>query len=241
MRYLITGHQGFVGSYLIKEDFGKTSKIIGLDKKEGNDILNCNLPQADVVIHLAAQPGVVASMDDPWETYLNNVMGTVRLVERYKKARFIFASTGGAIQEEAAESPYGLSKLACEQFIKLMHKDYVILRFSNIYGKGSRSVIDKFLNQQKLTIYGDGSATRTYCHISDLIRGIMDSLSWPKGEYYFGSGQTYTVKELAKATGKPVKHNGWRRGEFRYSSLMNTAIDWKPKIDALDYIRKNSG
>lgn len=235
MGIVVTGHRGFIGSYLTRN----LDDYVGLDKVEGNDILNCDLPPADVVVHLAAQPGVIASMDDPWQTYLNNVMGTVRLVERCKDAKFIFASTGGAIQEEAAESPYGLSKLACEQFIKLRHPNYVILRFSNIYGKGSRSVIDKFLNEDEITIYGDGSATRTYCHVDDLVRGIIQSLDWPKGEYYFGSGQTYTVKQLAEATGKPIKYESWRPGEIRYSSLVNTAIDWTPTIDALDYIKAN--
>lgn len=93
VKVLITGHEGFVGSYLLKH----LPDAIGLDIKSGNDILTCDLPDADVVIHLAAKPGVVASMDEPYANAETNVMGTLRLLERYKDAKFIFASSGGTI------------------------------------------------------------------------------------------------------------------------------------------------
>lgn len=230
MNILVTGHRGFIGQYLSKE-----MDVMGLDIKEGNDILTCDLPEADVVIHLAAQPGVVASFERPFETVRTNTLGTVRLLEHYKKAKFIFASTGGAIQDEIP-SPYGLSKFAAEGFIKQLHDNYVILRFANVYGEGSRSVADKFINGD-ITIYGDGSATRTYVCIDDLIRGIIASMDWPKGEYYFGSNQNYTVLQLAEATGKPIKFEDWRPGELKQSSLKNTAIDWEPTVDVIQYIK----
>lgn len=227
---LVTGHRGFIGSYLMKE-----IPALGRDLIEGDDILNCELPEVDTVIHLAAQAGVINSVENPFETIRTNTLGTVRLAEKYKDKRFIFASTGGAIQERI-ESPYGLSKLAAEDLIKMICTDYVILRFANIYGTGSRSVVDKFINED-ITIYGDGSATRTYVHIDDLIGGILDSIYWPKGSYFFGSDQNYTVKQLAVATGKPIKYADCRPGELKYSSLENTTFGWVSKKNVIEYIK----
>jgi len=231
MRILITGHLGFIGSYLTKR-----LSATGLDIKEGNDILTCELPDADIVIHLAAQSGVISSMLDPVKTVHNNITGTVRLLERYPNAKFIFASSGGAIQEEIL-SPYGLSKYCDEMFIKMMHDNYVILRFANVYGQGSRSVVDKFINED-ITIYGDGSATRTYVYIDNLIRGIGQSLDWKKGVYYFGTEQNYTVLDLARATGKPYKFAPYRKGELLYSSLKNTTPNWHATRDVITYIKE---
>ena len=232
MKILVTGHLGYIGSHLMKK-----LDAIGIDLKTGQDIVNCYLPDVDVVIHLAAQPGVITSFENPFETVRTNILGTVRLAEKYKDTKFIFASTGGAIQDEIL-SPYGLSKYSAEEFIKLLFNDYVILRFANVYGKeGSRSVIDKFINDD-ITIYGDGLQTRTFFHIDDLLRGIIQAIKWPKGSYYFGSKQNHTILELAEVTGKPFKFAPHREGELLHSSLENTTPNWEPQINIIDYIKQ---
>lgn len=229
-KILVTGHLGFIGSHLMKK-----IDAIGLDIKEGNDILTCDLPDADTVIHLAAQPGVMASIEDPVKTVENNITGTVRLLKRYKNSKFIFASTGGAIQKEII-SPYGLSKFCAEEFVKLMHDDYVILRFSNVYGAGSRSVVDKFLKED-ITIYGDGTQMRTFVYIDDLVEGVVNSLDWAKGSYHFGTDQDYSIIELAEAMKKPIKFSAAREGELIYSKVENTTPNWQATIDVSQYIR----
>jgi UDP-glucose 4-epimerase len=223
---------GFIGSYLVKE----FDDFIGLDIKEGNDILTCDLPDADVIIHLAAEPSVVESIEDPFHNAMTNIMGTIRLAERYKDSRFIFASSGGAIQE-TIESPYGLSKYCCEEYIKMLCNDYVILRFPNVYGANSRSVIDKFLSND-IDIWGKGDATRTYAHVSDIISGIIQSMKWEKGLYKLGTDQNYTVLELAQATGKPLFFSEKKKGELLHSSLKNETPGWMATIDAIDYIKE---
>jgi len=231
MKILITGNQGFIGTHLTKR-----VRAIGLDIKDGNDIVTCKLPKADVVIHLAAKSDVVESMINPVETIRTNTLGTIRLWEKYKDTRFIFASTAGAIQD-GIYSTYGLSKYYAEELIKMFFSNYIILRLPNIYGgKGSRSVIDKFINED-IIIYGDGSQTRTFIHVDDLINGIIDSINWPKGQYTFGSDKTYTVLELAKATGKPISFADWRPGEIKYSNIKSTIPNFKSTIDVIDYIK----
>jgi UDP-glucose 4-epimerase len=236
MKILVTGHLGFIGSHLTPylKTFYKR-EVIGLDIKEGNDILECDLPDADVVIHLAAIPGVIASMADPFANARTNILGTIRLLQRYPNARFIFSSSGGTIQEKI-ESPYGLSKLTCEKYIKMLSNDYNILRFCNVYGEGSRSVIDKFLKDD-IVIYGDGSATRTYGHINDILRAILMAFRWPKGSYFLGSDQNYSVLQIAEAVGKPITFKKKRAGELDHSSLKNITPDWEPMMDVMEYIQ----
>lgn len=234
MKILITGHKGFVGSYLTK----RIKNYIGIDIKEGNDILSCHLPDADIVIHLAAEPGVVKSMKSPITNANTNIMGTLRLIQRYKDAKFIFASSGGTIQE-SIESPYGLSKYVCEEYIKLLHPNYVILRFCNVYGEGSRSVVDKWLAEDELTIYGDGKTMRIYGYVGDVVDAIIKSQKWPTGTYKLGSDQRYSVLDIAKAIGKPYKHAPERPGEITHdrSFLPNDTPNWQPKIDVMEYIK----
>lgn len=234
MKIVVSGHEGFIGGYLLHEL--KKNEVIGLDIKSGNDILECYLPPADVVIHLAAEPGVVASVADPYSNARTNILGTIRLLRRYKDAKFIFASSGGTIQE-TIESPYGLSKKTCEEYIKLLHDNYVILRFPNVYGKGSRSVIDKFLNDD-ITIYGDGSAKRTYGYVKDVVGAIVMSLEWDKGLYKLGSDQNYSVLEIAKAIGTPITYAPRRKGELDFSRLENTTPDWDTTLGAMRYIKQ---
>jgi UDP-glucose 4-epimerase len=237
MRILVTGNEGYIGTHLM--EWLKDHEVIGLDLKSGKDILTAELPQVDLVIHLAAQPGVLASIENPLKTLETNTLGTIRLIEHYKDTKFIFASTGGAIQE-TIESPYGLSKFHAEEWIKMLHKNYVILRFANVYGGelgGSRSVADKFIKGD-VTIFGDGSQTRTFVHVDDLINGILKSFYWDTGSYYFGSDDTHTILELARATGKDIQFEAFKKGELKHSSLKNTTPGWIPKYNIISYIKE---
>lgn len=229
----VTGHRGFIGSWLMPR---LPQPTIGLDILEGNDVLTCPLPDADLVIHLAAQPGVIASMEDPARTMLQNVTATVRLCERYRDVPFVFASSGGTIQETIA-SPYGLSKKMCEEYLQLRHPQATILRFANVYGRGSRSVIDKFIRGESRVVYGDGNQTRTYVYVEDLVDGIVASIGWEPGLYRFGSDQTYTVNQILEALGlnEQVAYMPFRDGELIDSFLENTAPGWEPTMDALSY------
>jgi UDP-glucose 4-epimerase len=151
----------------------------------------------DVIVHLAANTGVGPSVEDPRADCLTNVLGTFNYLEaarRNKVTRFIFASSGAPageveppIHEELPPhpvSPYGASKLAGEGYCSAYKRTYgidtVALRFGNVYGPGSThksSVVAKFikraLDKEPLEIYGDGSQTRDFIYIDDLIEAIM--------------------------------------------------------------------
>lgn len=242
MRILITGNAGFVGSRLVKkiEEYNKLSDrfyhfdIATIDKTLGGNLLNCELPpNIDIVIHLAAYASVEESWHNPVK-YVENIATLVRLVHHYPEAKIIHASTCSAT--EPATSPYGFSKWAASEYLKMYHKNYVNLMFTNIYGGSIRSVVDFFKERDPITVFGDGLSLRDYVHVDDIVKGIIQSVDWPLGEYQMGGGTRATTLDLAKATGKKINFEPARR-EARESTLGNTTPDWKPTIDVFEYLK----
>ncbi len=151
---------------------------------------------ADVIVHFAANAGVPQSVKDPRSDCLINVVGTLNCLDAARRQgvkRFIFASSSAPIGEAlppihenlAARpvSPYGASKLAGEAYCSAYARSYgmetVALRFGNVYGPGSghkTSVVAAFIANalagEPLTVYGDGSQTRDFIFVEDLIRAV---------------------------------------------------------------------
>lgn len=163
----------------------------------------CNLDDAysackgiDIVIHLAGNSGVQASIENPHYDCQANVVGTLNMLESSRKnrvSRFVFASSSAPLGEQEPPihekkvpmpvSPYGASKLACEAYCSAYYRSFgletVVLRFGNVYGPLSThksSVVAKFIKkafrEEALEIYGDGQQTRDFIYVSDLIRSI---------------------------------------------------------------------
>lgn len=228
MDTLITGHLGFIGSRL----HAKIPDAAGLDVRKGYNLLTCEIPKGITTIyHLAAQSDVMASWNDPLHD-LDNVRITARLVKEYPDARIIYANSCASINPE---SPYGFSKKVSGDYLKTFHKNYVSCIFPNIYGDGSRSVVDIFKNRDNITIYGDGNQTRDYVHVDDIVEGLLQAKSWPTGEYFMGSGKTTTVNELAQC--KSISYAPKRKEPYEVV-VPNTTPDWVNKIDVIKYINE---
>lgn len=225
---LITGFKGNIGSRLYKF----FPDAVGIDTKDGKDLLTCELPSnVDVVYHLAAHAPVEDSWKDPVRT-VQNLATTVRLVHQYPDAKIIFASTGASLDPA---SPYGFSKWACNEYLKRFHKNAVILYFSNIFGI-PRSVVDIFKGKDEVVIYGDGLQTRDYVHVDDIVKGLVKAKDWGAGEYMMGSTIETNLLELAE--GKTVIFKPARK-EARESVLPNTTPNWSPQVNVLEYINGN--
>jgi len=240
-KIVCTGGSGFIGSHLLPVLRKKGHEVINIDLKEGDDILDCILPKADLVIHLAAQTSVMDSLQFPWHDAETNVLGTMRIAHHYRNTRVIYASSGGAIQYPL-QSPYAASKLCGEEYIRLFCKEYDIMRFANVYGPGDeKGVVNKFIMAKECIVYGDGSSTRDYVHVHDLIQAILRIMnrSARNDITYLGYGKSYPIINLAKATGKPIRYEGKREGEVWNSKVKNTLKGWKPKINIIQYIRKS--
>ncbi len=237
------------------------------------------LTGADVVIHLAANTGVPQSVEDPVFDCRTNVMGTLTLLEGCRKAgtgRFVFASSGAPLgvqtpplHEEMAPrpaSPYGASKLAgegyCSAYFQCFGIETVTLRFGNIFGEGSihkGSVVAKFIKSamagEPLEIYGDGSQTRDFIYISDLVQAMYQAATVPGigGEtFQIASASETSVLELtqklldamrAENISVPETYHGEKRlgdvaRNYSDTTKANTMLGWSVKVPLEDGLRR---
>ena len=259
MRAVVTGGAGFVGSHVAEALLARGDEVIVIDglstgKRENvppgatlveHDVRRPFEVDADVVFHLAAQADVRVSVADPGFDAEVNVLGTVRVLEaaRLAGAQVVFASTGGAIYGECERpareddelrplSPYGVSKLAGEEYLaaynRLHGTSHVSLRFGNVYGPrqdphGEAGVVAIFMGRLRegkpLTIFGDGTQTRDYVYAGDVARATLLAVGHA-GVFNVGTGKETSVLELAKLVGDAeIVHAPARPGELQRSFL----------------------
>ena len=185
------------------------------------------LGRVDRVAHLAAATSVRQSVRDPVSTTGVNVIGTLNVLEVAKKLkaeRVVFASSAAVygtprafpIAEDASISPispYGASKAASELYLRAFEENHgieaVSLRYFNVYGPrqtpseyaGVISIFAKrALNRQPLQIFGDGSQTRDFIYVSDVIDATVTALekNLKSRAFNIASGKEITILELAK-------------------------------------------
>lgn len=230
----------------------------------------------DAINHHAAIASVEASLRDPLEHVAVNVLGTVNLVTAAvaaKVATFIFASSGGTIYGEQDVhpcdehhptrplTPYGASKLAAEHFINCLAMPHgmrvVHLRYGNVYGprqnaKGEANVvaifIDRLLRGETPTIYGDGTHTRDYVYVDDVVRINCDVLERPvSGSFNVGSGIERSVLEVYRTIADAVGVDrqpqfGPERHEQKRVCLdcsrAQKLLGWSPQVSFEDGIRR---
>ena len=239
----------------------------------------------DIVNHHAAQMSIRISVDDPRFDANNNILGALNLFEAAKASgvkKIIFASSGGAIYGEqdyfpADEkhptnpcSPYGIAKLTTEKYLfyykEVFGIDYVALRYANIYGPRQNSMgeagvvaifADKMFAGEKAVINGDGTNSRDYVFVADVVKANLlalgDNVS---GHFNVGTSIEHdvnfifkTLKELTTAVTKEVHAEG-KKGEQKRSVLsyekFKTAHAWQPTVNfadglitTVDYFRQN--
>lgn len=193
---------------------------------------------SDCIFHEAALPRVQYSIENPIETFSINVDGTVALLKAAvdgKVRRFVFASSAAVygdqkempLQEDMRlypKSPYALHKeigeITCKLWSELYGLETVSLRYFNVYGprldpNGAYALaIGKFLRlrkeEQPIEIWGDGTNTRDYVHVSDVARAnllAMESNNVGKGEAInIGTGKETNVNALVGLIGGTVQH-----------------------------------
>lgn len=226
----------------------------------------------DVIFHEAAVVSVETSVSDPERTLSTNVSGTVTVLEaaRTADARVVCASSAAIyghpeavpIPETAATdptSPYGLEKLAVDQYAKLYHDLYgletVSLRYFNVYGPGQQGgdysgVIEVFLEQARrgepITVHGEGTQRRDFVHVEDVVDANCRAASTDAvGEAYnVGTGSSVTVYELAEqiraVTGSDseIVHVDSRDGDIERSradiSKARANLGYEPTVSLQD-------
>jgi UDP-glucuronate 4-epimerase len=207
-----------------------------------DDLIDADLPyllkDVEVVFHLAGQPGVRASWGQEFDIYLaQNVLTTQKLLEAAKASpvrRFVLASSssiyGQAERFPTQESdrprpisPYGVTKLAAEHLCHLYHKAFetpaVMLRYFTIFGPRQRPdmafsrFISSALDDEPLTIIGDGDQTRDFTYVADAVTAtIAAGDKGVAGRVYNIAGGCYAsvnevVETLERLLGRPLERD----------------------------------
>jgi UDP-glucose 4-epimerase len=251
MNWLVTGGAGFIGSNLIDhlmkttehritiiDDFSAENRDV-LDEQKKNissgritiieqdmrdpATLKKGLEGQDVVVHLAAQTGVLPSNDHPMHSFENNCYATFSLLQQctFSKPKAVILASSGAVVGASDQafsihdrpkpcSIYGATKASTEMFASAFSHAFnlniMALRFGNVYGPRSfekQSVIPKFikgaLEGKAFSIYGDGLQTRDYIYVQDLVNAICAASERGKGGtiYHIAGGQETNVQEIS--------------------------------------------
>lgn len=225
MKILLTGYRGFIGSRMF-EELKKDHEVYGYDLVEGNDIRDkfklaklFDTENFDCVINLAARAGVRMSEDFPEEYITTNLIGLQNLInlsEKHGIKKFIHYSSssvfdslpGHASKESDNKNPisvYAVTKLAGEGLVKKSKLNYTIIRPFTVIGENGRKemALYKWINQVKsgrpITFFGDGTTSRGYTYVEDIVRGTIECLTNPNAdreEFNMGGDQIVKLEEL---------------------------------------------
>lgn len=210
-------------NFIIKNNlkFIKKNDVIKVDITKSSSLKN-KINNFDYIINLAGQTGVIESNERPNYCLTENIIGFSNILNfiknSKKKIKLINASTGGAIygdsksictenSEKRPISYYGLTKKFNEElsevFFKLHKIHTVNLRFSNVYGEYSihkksfiHSGLKTIISGGKVKVFGDGSQTRDFIYVQDLVKLIFKSFKLKHGSYNFASGRSISINNI---------------------------------------------
>jgi len=270
---LITGLKSNIKSLEQNPNF----KFLNVDLINGK----LDIPEVNYIFHLASPASPVDYQNFSEETVLVNSYGTLNLLKlaKDKNSKFLMASTSeiygepkehpqketyrGNVNSFGPRSCYDESKRFAETlvyiYIKKFSLDARIVRIFNTYGPRMRKddgrVVSNFINQaisgQPLTIYGDGSQTRSFCFVTDMVQGIFKAMFTPNtaGEIFnLGNPEEYKMIDLAEKIKKMTESNS----EIIFTDLpeddpsrrcpdiskAKEILNWEPKISVDEGLQK---
>lgn len=229
----------------------------------------------EVICHLAAQHSVKISTDDPAHDAQVNILGLINLLQcatRFGSRKVVFSSSGATygtaermpVDEDTPqrpESPYGITKLASEYYLRFwkeMHDlDFTALRYGNVYGPrqdptGEAGVIAIFARQillnETVRIDWDGEQQKDYVYARDVARANLLALTRGGGEAYCiatgkGTSVNALYRGLAKYIGHETKtaHAPKRPGDIYLTYFdcrkAKAELGWEPKVDLEEGLR----
>ena len=234
MKILITGHRGFIGSGLWNRLF-LLEDVKGIDLKDGNDILTAELPEVDLVVHLAAKAGVRESVKDPkayWET---NVEGTKRILEHYKDTRVLVASSSSVYEPHL--NPYSATKFITES---IPHSNCCFMRFHTVYNESARTgmFFDKLFKGEVKYIT---EHVRDFIHLEDMLDALYALIYNPhvRGTFDIGTGKTIKMSDICPDL--PIKTDTPRERQrtCANTSFMKVNCGWEAKRLVTEFLKEN--
>ncbi len=259
-----------------KQNVNPHAKFIHLDIRDNRLEEVFRSERFDVVNHHAAQMDVRKSVADPQFDASVNVIGGLNVFENARKhgvRKIIFSSTGGAIYGEqdyfpADEvhplrplSPYGITKLCTEKYLYYYREvhgiNHVILRYANIYGPrqnphGEAGVVaifaSKMIRGEQPVVNGDGTQTRDYTFVGDVVRANLASLEYNGSDTFnVGTGVENDVNFLFQTLSRhlnpscaeqhgPAKLGEQMRSVISYAKIQK-ALGWSPAVPLAEGLR----
>jgi len=177
----------------------------------------------EAVLHLAAQSAISTAWENPKKDLRVNGVGTLNMLELSKKygvRKFVFSSTSAVYQENRhswfgmsekwtkcnPSTPYGISKLSAEHYIRAMFPNHIILRYGNVYGERQVSIgenqlvaraFNHFMTGADFAVFGHGNQKRDFVYVGDIAYANFTALmSSHVGTYNCAIGKSYSVNEV---------------------------------------------
>jgi nucleoside-diphosphate-sugar epimerase len=290
MKVVVTGAAGFVGSHLCESLLAAGHDVVGLDcltdyydpmYKERNlqglvghgrfrldrlDLLGAPLHEcfdgAEVIYHLAGQPGVRPSWGAEFETYVTrNVLATQAVLEAARTLplrKLVYASSssvyGDAESYPTSEtlcphpiSPYGVTKLAAEHLCELYRTAFgvptVSLRLFTVYGPRQRPdmafsrLVSAALDGSVFELFGEGTQTRDFTYVDDVVRGMQSAAhSGFTGVANIGGGSRTSMNEVIDIVSEFAGEPTVVRRPVQRGDVRDTAADTSAAFDGFGYV-----
>lgn len=238
--------------------------------------ISSHFENIDWVFHLAGLADIVPSIEQPNAYFDTNVTGTLNVLQASKNAnikKFVYAASSSCYgipakyptpeqAEIQPQYPYALTKYMGEELVLHWQQLYGLpalsLRLFNVYGPRSRTTgaygavfgvfLAQLMNQQPLTVVGDGTQTRDFTFVTDVANAFkLAAESDVVGQVFnVGSGDTYSINHLVDLLGGEVSYIPKRPGEpdctFADTSKIKNVLGWLPKVsfeEGVDVMLKN--
>jgi UDP-glucose 4-epimerase len=241
------------------------------------DLVNSIISQGvDIVFHEAAIVSIRESVKNFYNDAMNNIMGTLNILRasiEFKVKKLIYASSMAVYSDNSKHfpvtedytkgpiSPYGLSKLASENYLSFMVKsndiDIIVLRYFNTFGERQTFTsyvgvitifINKLLRGESPVIFGDGEQTRDFIYVKDIVRANLKAMNadlhW--GVFNVGTGVGTTVNGIANMLQSKINpkiepvYTDAKPGELRYSvadiKKIKAQLNFTPQYNIEDSI-----
>lgn len=240
--------------------------ICTCDIREEAELKDCFKQfKPEAVLHLAAQSAISVALQHPDADLDCNAFGTLNMLcfaKQFGVKRFVFSSTSAVYDERKwifsltedapcnPSTPYGISKLAAEHYVRTMFPNHLILRYANIYGPrqrplGENQVVARafshFIKGDEFFVHGHGNQKRDFVHVYDIIyANFLALIGKNVGTYNAASGKSISVNRLLSAIAEIYEVDGYQwehtdrndpRGDvYLNASKIRNEIGWKPYV-----------
>ena len=252
MKFLITGHKGFIGSNLLKQLSGNVIKIEKdfLDNDDWKYLLRLYIKSVDIIFHVGAISDTL--LQDSTEMLKYNYVFSKELfdlAQKYKK-KVIYSSSAACYGDGNGipNNIYGWSKLLAEDYGMAVCDNFISLRYFNVYGPGENkkgkmaSVVFQSYTEGNFKLFPK-NPKRDFVYVDDIVSANIHAIDSPKGIYEVGSGEARTFEDVLDNMELLYSYHSedkipWWYQFYTKSDKSKWLHGWKPRYKLEDGIKK---